>query len=147
MTRAEQMLSTLKKNGKRITPQRIAVVQILAESTDHPSVDQLYAKVRKTFPATGLATVYKTVLTLKELGEVMELGFGTGSSHYDGREPRPHPHLICTGCQVIMDAEFEAMNDLARTLASRTGFRIDHHRLDFFGRCPQCQQAAKTEKS
>lgn len=137
--RVVEMTAALKENGGRITPQRMAVVKILADTTEHPSVDEIYEQLQVDFPATSLATVYKTVTLLKELGEVLELGFGAGRSHYDGRYPKPHPHLVCTKCEKIVDAEASAMDKLSRKLAKSSGFMINSHRLDFFGHCPECQ--------
>ena len=137
--RFEHMLSKLEEQGFRITPQRIAVLKILAASEDHPSVEMIYEKVRRQFPTTSLATIYKTVTLLRELNEVLELGFPEGSNRYDGHKPYPHPHVICTKCRKIIDPDLERLTDLKQELVSETGFQITSHRLDFFGICPDCQ--------
>lgn len=138
--RLTRMLETLKQHNFRITPQRIAVLRILALSNGHPSVEQIYEEVKRDFPTTSLATVYKTVTLLKELNEVLELGFAEGSNRYDGNKPYPHPHLICTKCRKIIDPELESLKGVAKELTSETGFQITSHRLDFFGICPDCQK-------
>lgn len=140
--RAAQMLAKLKESGCRMTPQRLAVIRILGVSKQHPSVEQIFAEMRPDFPATSLATVYKTVTLLKDLGEVLELGFGAGSNHYDGRMPVSHPHLVCTKCAKIEDAELGSMEQLAHELAAKSGYQITNHRLDFFGLCSRCQPQA-----
>ena len=137
--RLEKMTSTLKEAGLRLTPQRLAVLKILAESKGHPSTEQVYEQVRKDFPTTSLATIYKTLTMLKSMGQVLELGFADSSSRYDGNKPYPHPHVICTRCGQIVDPEFDDMNHLARLMAQQTGYNITNHRLDFFGLCPACQ--------
>ena len=134
------MLEKLREHECRITPQRIAVLKILALSDGHPSVEQIYKEVKEDFPTTSLATVYKTVTLLKELNEVLELGFPEGSNRYDGNRPYPHPHLICTKCKRILDPELESLEGLKKELTAETGFRIVTHRLDFFGICPHCQE-------
>lgn len=133
------MIEALKGAGHRVTPQRLAVIRILAASLNHPGVDTIYEEVRRDFPTTSLATVYKTVALLKEIGQVLELGFAGLGSRYDGNRPYPHPHVICTRCGAIADPEFAAMEDLARGMSRQSGFRITHHRLDFFGLCPRCR--------
>lgn len=138
-TRLDKMLETLKERDFRITPQRIAVLRALALSDGHPSVEQIYEEVKRDFPTTSLATVYKTVTLLKELNEVLELGFPEGSNRYDGSKPYPHPHLICTTCKKIIDPDLESLDGLTKELTSETGFEITSHRLDFFGICPDCQ--------
>jgi Fur family peroxide stress response transcriptional regulator len=138
--RFNNMLEALRERKFRITPQRIAVLKILASSEGHPSVEQIYEEVRKDFPTTSLATVYKTVTLLKELNEVLELGFSEGSNRYDGNKPYPHPHLICTKCGRIMDPDLDSLDGVTKELASETGFQITGHRFDFFGICPDCQK-------
>jgi len=138
--RLERMLGRLKEQNLRVTPQRLEVLRILSESKGHPSVEEIHAQVRLTFPTTSLATTYKTVALMKELNEVLELGFGDGSNRYDGNKPYPHPHLICTRCHAIMDPDLSMLRDMTEEVARETGFRILTHRLDFFGLCPACQK-------
>jgi Fur family peroxide stress response transcriptional regulator len=138
--RVEEMLSKLKSRDFRITPQRLAVLKILAASEGHPSVDDIYKEVKAIFPTTSLATVYKTVSLLKELNEVLELGFPDGSNRYDGYNPVPHPHVICMKCKKIMDPELMNIDTLSEEMSRKTGYKIYHRRLDFFGLCPECQQ-------
>jgi len=138
-TRLDKMLNALKEHDFRITPQRIAILRILASSNGHPSVEQIHGEVKRNFPTTSLATVYKTVTLLKELNEVLELGFPEGSNRYDGNKPYPHPHLICIKCRKIVDPDLESVESLTEELTSETGFKITSHRLDFFGICPECQ--------
>jgi Fur family peroxide stress response transcriptional regulator len=139
-SRLEHMLEKLKAEHFRITPQRIAVLRILSQSSGHPSVETIYNEVQRDFPTTSLATVYKTVTLLKELNEVLELGFPDGGNRYDGTRPYPHPHLICTKCHSIIDPDLESLEGLTMELSSETGFQITSHRLDFFGICPDCQK-------
>jgi Fur family peroxide stress response transcriptional regulator len=138
--RIEEMLSKLKSRDFRITPQRLAVLRILASSEGHPTVDEIYKEVKAAFPTTSLATVYKTISLLKELNEVLELGFPDGSNRYDGNNPVPHPHAICMKCKKIMDPELMSIEELSEEMSRKTGYKILHHRLDFFGLCPDCQK-------
>ena len=101
--RLQHIIKVLREAGRRITPQRLAVLRILAESKKHPSVEAIHHEIKKEFPTTSLATVYKTITLLKEVGEVLELGFADGGCRYDGNRPYPHPHVICTGCGAIVD--------------------------------------------
>jgi len=139
--RLDRMIATLKAHDHRITPQRIAILKVLAESTEHPSIEWIYERVKPDFPTTSLATVYKTVTLAKELGEVMELGFSEGGNRYDGNNPSPHPHLICIACKRIIDPEIDLLKDMTHEVARESGFKIVTHRLDFFGVCPECQKS------
>ncbi|MFH1082976.1 MAG: Fur family transcriptional regulator [Pseudomonadota bacterium] len=138
--RLNEMISKLREQGCRLTPQRVAVLKILATSDEHLSAEKIYERVKADFPFTSLATIYKTVTLLKKVGEVMELGFVDDSNRYDGTRPFPHPHLICTKCKKILDPEIPTLSDLPLELSQKTGYQIVNHRLDFFGICPHCQK-------
>ena len=138
--RLEEMIAALRGQNFRLTPQRLEILKILAFSREHPSVEQVYEQVRKRFPTTSLATVYRNILKLKELGQVLELGFAEGGNRYDGNRPFAHPHVVCIRCRKILDPHMENLDALTSRMARATGFKIINHRLDFFGICPQCQQ-------
>jgi Fur family peroxide stress response transcriptional regulator len=137
--RLNQMLSKLKDHDFRLTPQRLAVLKVLALSQGHPTVERIYETVRAEFPTTSIATIYKTVNLLKQLNEVLELGFPDGSNRYDGNKPYPHPHVICTKCKKITDPNLGSLKDLTKEVIEETGFQILNHRVDFFGTCRDCQ--------
>ncbi len=137
--RLDQMLSKLKDHDFRITPQRLAVLKVLAASEGHPTVERIYETVRAEFPTTSIATIYKTVNLLKQINEVLELGFADGSNRYDGNKPYPHPHVICTQCKKIIDPNLGSLKDLTKEVVAETGFQILTHRVDFFGICRECQ--------
>jgi len=141
--RLDSMLKRLRERQFRITPQRIAILKVLAFSSEHPTVDRIYEQVKSDFPTTSLATVYKTVTLLKELKEVLELGFPEGSNRYDGNRPYPHPHVICLKCKKIVDPDLSGLQDMTLEIVKETGFKIMNHRLDFFGLCPSCQKKGK----
>ncbi len=138
--RLEKMIDNLKRHGYKITPQRLAILRILAYSLGHPSVEEIYQQIRIDFPTISIATVYKNISTMKTLGEVLELGFGNDSSRYDGHTPYPHPHVICTKCKKIVDSQLENFQDFTQKVIQETGFSIVNHRIDFFGLCPDCQR-------
>ena len=138
--RFNEMMKKLKTKGCRLTPQRLAVVKILAASEEHLSADKIYERVKPDFPSTSLATIYKTVTLLKKIGELMEIGFVDDSNRYDGMRPYPHPHLICMECKTMLDPDIPTLSELPKELAQKTGYQIVNHRLDFFGICPQCQR-------
>ena len=138
--RLEHLTTRLREKGFRLTPQRMAVLKILARSERHPSVESIYEQVTDQFPTTSLATIYKTINVLKDMTEVLELGFGGAASRYDGTRPYPHPHLVCDRCGSIEDLDIPQLSELPQTVAARTGYLIENHRLDFFGVCPRCQE-------
>lgn len=138
--RLDELTARLREWGHRLTPQRMAVLRILAADEGHPSVEQIYERIRVDFPMTSLATIYKTVTLLRENDEVLELGFSDGGNCYDGNKPYPHPHLVCIKCKSIVDLQVATLSELPQKVAQSTNYRIVSHRLDFFGICPQCQE-------
>jgi Fur family transcriptional regulator, peroxide stress response regulator len=138
--RLTALVDKLRSNGHRLTPQRMAILGLLVTSKGHPTVEQVYEQVKVDFPMTSLATVYKTVTLLKDVGEILELGFAGESSRYDGAKPYPHPHLVCIQCDNIIDPELNEFDEISHELAQKYGFRILNHRVDFYGICPDCQE-------
>lgn len=138
--RTQHIVSKLKEKGHRITPQRLAILRMLTESNGHPSAEDIFQRVQVNFPTTSLATVYKTIAVMKELGEVLELEFSSDHNRYDGHKPYPHPHLICVRCKKIVDPELNTLEDMTQELVSDTGYKILGHRLDFYGICSECQK-------
>ena len=136
--RLDNVITKLRSQGHRMTPQRLAVLKILLNYNEHLSVEQIHERVKVDFPMTSLATIYKTVGTLKDIGEVMELSFSDESNRYDG-EAYPHPHLICVKCKKIMDVDVEELGELPGDVAGKTGYQIVGYRFDIFGICPKCQ--------
>ena len=141
--RLEQMIRVLKDEGCRLTPQRLTMLRILAKSEGHPSAEQIYEQIRAGYPTTSLATVYKTLSLLKNMGEVLEITFPSVGSHYDGNKLYPHPHVICTKCGQILDPKFEVMAGISQRIVRQTGYKITHQQLNFFGLCPECQKAGQ----
>lgn len=138
--RLQQMIERLKESCCRITPQRYAVLNVLASSSDHPSAESIYAKLIDHYPTMSLATVYKTISLLKREGEILELEFSDLGNRYDGKKPYPHPHVICTQCGKIIDPAQLNMEEITLKMMEETGFKILAHRLDFYGLCPECQR-------
>ncbi len=138
--RLEQMIRRLREKRGRLTPQRLAMLRIIAESKGHPSAEQIYEQIKADFPTTSLATIYKTLSLLKDLGEVLELNLASVGSRFDGNKPYPHPHVICTKCGRILDPEVGAMSGISQEIGRQTGYKITHQQLNFFGLCPECQK-------
>jgi Fur family peroxide stress response transcriptional regulator len=137
--RLQSLVAKIRERGGRLTPQRVAVLRVLVTSDGHPSVEQIHEQIKADFPTTSLATIYKTVTLLKEMGEVLELGFADGSNRYDGNNPHPHPHLVCTQCGEIRDLDVPALGKLLNQVSQDVGYEIVGHRFDLYGICSRCQ--------
>ena len=137
--RYSTIIKKLRENNYKITPQRMAIVEVLCNSQGHPSVEKIYDQLKIKYPTMSLTTVYRNVMMIKSLGEVLELGFPDGSNRYDGNKPFPHPHVICVKCHKIIDPDLSNLKDLTEEVAQETDFEIITHRVDFFGICPYCR--------
>ncbi len=136
--RYDTIIRKFRENNHKLTPQRLAVARILAKSEGHPGVESIYEQLKEDFPTMSLATVYRNVMLIKSLGEVLELGFPEGGNRYDGNKPYPHPHVICVRCKKIIDPNLTGLQDLTQEVAAASGFKILTHRMDFFGLCEEC---------
>lgn len=134
----------LAHTGQRTTPQRLQILSaLLAE--DHPAAETVWERVRGTSPTTTLATVYKTLETLKKMGEVMEVETRDQRRHYDALHPEPHPHAVCSGCGRIDDVTLTGIGDLQSQAMQASGYQIQDHSLTFYGLCRTCQETARTQ--
>ena len=137
--RFERLISRLKESDYRLTPQRVELIRLITTSNDHPSASRLYNQIKTQFPTMSLATVYKTLDLLKELEEVLEIDL-RDDSHYDGNHPEPHPHLICSKCNKIVDGEMDIDQGLIRKLERASGYTILRPQISFYGLCPDCKK-------
>jgi Fur family peroxide stress response transcriptional regulator len=138
--RYDVIAKKLKESGNKLTPQRLVIARILSESEEHPSVEDIYNQLRRKFPGISQATVYRNIMLLKSLGEILEIGFAGGSTRYDGQKPYPHPHVVCLKCNKIIDPDLESLHDMTKEIIDESGFEIVTYRLDFFGICPECKE-------
>lgn len=127
------------ENAYRITKQRQKILELLTNTKEHPTADQIYKKIKGKFPRLSLGTVYRNLRILKEQGQIWELDFGTGLSHFDA-VVHSHYHFICKNCRRIYDIRIPSIKELDDKVRTMTGFRIYSHRLEFFGLCDACNE-------
>lgn len=139
MTRYDDLVGMLRSGGYRLTLQRLAILGILARDTSHPRVEQVFRQVQKDFPTTSLATVYKTVDTLKDLGQVQELEFSDGGRRCDGINVTPHGHLVCRECDAFEDYDLQ-LERLRKRTEDASNYTLNDARVDFYGLCAKCSE-------
>ena len=140
----DAVVDRLRHTGHRLTPQRLAIFRSLADSVEHPSAQMLYDELQAAYPMISLATVYGTLELLKEMGEIVEVGFSDEGRRY---EPNLHPHvnLVCVKCGRIQDFEAVAMSPVEQSVAEGSGYQIHGSRVEYYGLCPDCREAAGME--
>ena len=134
----EDIAQKLREQGHRLTPQRVAILQAVLSSHAHPTAEEIHRRVCAEFPMISLATVYKTMNVLKELGEVAEIRVD-GRGHYEGNTT-PHPHMICINCGAIIDLPAEALAEMPQEALAETDFQAMRYKLEIHGLCPRCQE-------
>ena len=128
----------LRKNGHRLTPQRMLVIDILHNADRHISAEEIYKRLHRRYPYANISTVYRTLELLKELDLVTEADFGEGRVRYHVAGKGHHHHLICRSCGKIMNLEESMLHPLEDTLLQKYGFDADLRHLTISGKCSEC---------
>lgn len=139
--------------GYRITVPRQIILQVLDESKEHLSAEDIYLKVHNIYSAIGLTTVYRTLDLLVNMGLVFRFDFGDGRARYElshgPKEPINHHHLICTKCGRIInytdfiEEESELFRKTEKELSKKYNFKIKNHTVQFYGLCSKCSGKEK----
>jgi Fur family peroxide stress response transcriptional regulator len=124
-----------------LTPQRLAIYRALLEAGDHPTPEALFVRVRSAMPSLSLATIYKTLEALRELGLVAELP-ATGSSRRYDANMHHHHHLVCQRCGSITDYTDPALDRIAPP-KGLAGFTPHHVAVQVHGLCRACERGPK----
>lgn len=133
MTAAIQALEQLRAAGRRITPERELLIRIVDR---HPHLDatEIYRIAKEQQPRIGIATVYRTLNLLKEIGAICASELGESHRHYEVQQDE-HLHLVCADCGRIVDIP---PPDAFGKLASAHGFHVEQIRLELIGYCETC---------
>lgn len=134
----------LKKKGYKLTPQRRSIVDTIIENEgQHLTAEEIYDKVKKDCPEIGLATVYRTILVLEELGVISRLDLNDGCSRYEivhSNEAHRHHHLICNLCGSVSEVQDDLLEELEESIEKQYKFKILDHSVKFYGICEECQK-------
>lgn len=126
--------------GLRSTRQRDIILDIFLSTHQHVSVEELYLKIKASHPGIGHATVYRTLKLFAEAGLAREILLHDGQTRYEHvLAGEHHDHLVCTGCNNIIEFENETIEKLQDEIAARHGFLIRSHKLEIYGLCAACR--------
>ena len=129
----------LKEKGYRLTSSRQKIVRALLGCGGHVTADGLLEEVHEIDTTVGRMTVYRTLELLSELGLIRPVYQGTGAAHYILLDGGHHHHLICSGCDAVIEFEECGLQEMGKLLAERFDFAIEGHLVEFYGRCQNCQ--------
>lgn len=135
----ENIAAIFKEKKLKLTPQRLAVYKCLMNTKEHPSAETIYKSIQPEYPTMSLATVYKALKTLAEVGLIQEINVGEGNFRYDGMVT-PHPHIQCINCGKVEDLDSLSLDSLNTEAAKHTKFKILTNQVYFYGICEACEQ-------
>jgi len=137
MQTEELLKNRIKSESRRMTVQRLAILEELQKVTSHPSAQDVYEMVQKRIPDISFGTVYRNLKLLEDLGLLQELNYGKSFSRYDGN-PDNHYHISCEKCGRMDDIPISISEKLDRETSDATGYRVRAHRIEFYGLCQNC---------
>jgi Fur family ferric uptake transcriptional regulator len=129
----------LRMAGKRITPQRRLVLQILAEARGHLDASEIYERGRRRDARLSLSTVYRALSVLKETGVVRELHLDDKHHHYELDGKDEHSHLVCLACGRVIEVDSTAFAGAAMAAGELHGFEIASAQVELSGYCAECR--------
>ncbi len=136
----DDIAERFRESGRRVTPQRVAVFEVLCKHGGHPTVDQIYREVRKRFPMISLNTVYQTMEALVDMKVVSPVGHGVEAARYE-TDATAHHHAVCIACKRITDIFDGALGRVRLPRAMRNRFQVMGHKVEFFGYCADCHSS------
>ena len=134
--------------GFRLTLPREAILNVFSKNPQHLSAEEIFLSVHKNYPGIGLATVYRTLDLLTQVGLIFKFDFGDGKSRYELASEAikgHHHHMVCTQCGRIIDysdfmeKEVGFIKGLEAELSKKHKFKIHTHQIHFYGLCQRCQ--------
>lgn len=140
------LIKELKANSCKITPQRIAVYQVIKEANDHPNAETVFKKLEPMYPTMSLATVYKSLELFSKLGLIQVINIGENSFRYDGKI-EDHQHIICSKCSKIEDLSNTLFEDLILKVQDSSKYKVEKQQLCFYGICSDCLSEATSASS
>lgn len=143
----DKLKENLKQKGYKLTPQRRAIVNIIISNEgSHLTTEELYDLVKKECPEIGLATVYRTVQLLGDIGILCKFDLNDGCSRYElvhEEENHQHHHLICTSCNKVIEVQGDLLEALEHNIEAKYNFKVLNHSVKFYGLCSECAKKKK----
>ncbi len=136
----EEIKTIFRRRCLKCTPQRLAVLRVLEESMQHLSITEVHKSVKRILPRTGLATIYRTLEIFENLGLVVRVHYENDCHSY-AVAPNGHKHpIVCLECNRVVDFTKCPIEGISRRFSKQTGFTIQQHFLQLFGKCRECRE-------
>ncbi|MFN3921570.1 MAG: Fur family transcriptional regulator [Caldimicrobium sp.] len=131
-----EKLEYYKSLGLKLTPQRLAILEYLESTREHPSAEDIYKALKDKFPSMSIATIYNTLEVLAEKGLVKILSLDSSKKRFDPFT-HPHHHFVCKKCGKIIDIEGKFDISLPEELYN---FEVEEFQIIYIGLCSQCKK-------
>jgi Fur family transcriptional regulator, ferric uptake regulator len=118
--------------GMRMTEQRRVIARVLADSADHPDVEELYRRCHEIDEHISISTVYRTVKLFEDAGIIERHDFREGRARYEQIPESHHDHLINLRTGEVIEFQSEEIERLQGEIARRLGYRLVDHRLELY---------------
>jgi Fur family peroxide stress response transcriptional regulator len=133
----------LKKIGLRVTPQRLAILEMMKGDRTHPSAEKIYHEISRKYPGMSFATVYNTLSRLVEAGQIQELDIDPNKKRFDP-DTSLHYHFYCKTCGNVYDVDYDI--SLGPNIKKIAGHQIEAIQLNFKGVCRHCTKKIANKK-
>lgn len=130
----EKMIAALQHAGLRVTSQRIALLQVIAETEDHPEVEELHRRAQILDPKVSIATVYRTAAVLERAGMIQRHIFEGARARYERVDKVHHDHIVDLESGEIVEFQSDRIEQLQSEIAALMGYDVIHHRLELYCR-------------
>lgn len=137
-----RLSAALRQRGYRVTLQRAIILEALESLPGHVSVEDIYSRVRASFPQVNISTVYRTLELMEEAGLAVHTHFDDGVAKWHRAEEGAHQHLVCRRCGRELELALEVVEPLAEELRTRYGFQPDMAHFAIVGLCRECSGQA-----
>lgn len=140
----------LKEKGYKYTNQRQHVFEVVTENDgEHLNSQEIYEHVRRKYPEIGVATVYRTLALLEDMGLIYGVDFEDGFRRYEiakDKEEHRHHHLICLECGSIREVQEDLLGAIEEGISRKNNFMVLNHKVKFYGYCEQCLKKMAGDK-
>ncbi|VBB09628.1 ferric-uptake regulator [Lucifera butyrica] len=140
----EKIIQMLRDRGCKITPQRRAIIQVLASFDKFPTAQEILDHIHQKDPDVGLDTVYRNLNLLISMGVINQISVpGKDLKVFELAHDKHHHHLVCLGCGEANCLNYCPIDDSEIQKSAGPGFKIVGHSLEIYGYCPKCRAAAR----
>ena len=120
--------------GLRITNQRVALLNVLLESNDHPDTVELYRRLKASGAPISLATVYRNLASLESVGVAERHNFEGHGARFESTTSEHHDHIVDLDSDEVIEFQSEEIEQLQMEIAQKLGYEVVHHRLELYCR-------------